>query len=750
MLSLRTMDQPDPPASAAFLDPELLQDAVESLSEGIAVYDADYRLITSNRRYSEMFHQAADVIRPGVHWKTLFTTCVERGVYTESMNFRGERLAEIIRQPHTFGRNVEVEHSDGRIYSVSNNATRSGGFVVARADITERRRAEQMSRDREILLDTVLDTIPIPIVMARKEDGRIIYRSAEAWKDYDPKKPYAQEHFKNAADRARYVEEIVEHGQVPDFRVDLVRADGTDYRATLAGRLVEYEGDSYIVSAISDLSAHLSKEELLRHVVEACPTPLTMTRLESGELLFASPEARAYFGDQPTSKSYYVVPGSRERYIEELRRKGFVYDYRVRLRTTDGREFWSANSARVIRYRGEDVIVAHVRDLTDQLSIEEQLAAQRETVFQNEKMSALGELLAGVAHELNNPLSVVVGHALMLLEDDVDPEVRRHVEKISSASERCSRIVRTFLTMARQQPSRTEHTELNDIVRIAVDVARYGETNDIRIDTDLAEGLPAISADSDQITQVILNLVLNAEQAIQTSGKGDRIRVSTRPGRAEATVELVVEDNGPGIPDAIRGRIFEPFFTTKGLGEGTGIGLALSHRIILSHQGSIRLDTRARVGTRFVVALPVSGPAAETAEEAPDEASPASAARVLIVDDEADVAALNGEVLSRGGYDVDVTNSVTGAIELMRRSDYDLVLSDLNMPGRDGRNLFEAIGAEFPHLAERTGFVTGDTMGQTSQTFLSEVGRPFLEKPAAPRELLAFAGSILAAAEGRQ
>ena len=744
------MDQTRTPASTAVVDPELLQDAVESLSEGIAVYGADFRLITSNRRYAEMLHQAADLIRPGVHWKTLFTSCVERGVYAERMDFRGERLAEIIRQPQTFGRDVEVEHSDGRIYAVSNNATRSGGFVVARTDITERRRAEQMSRDREILLDTVLDTIPIPIVMARKDDGRIIYRSAEAWKDYDVEKPYAQDHFKNAADRARYVREIETHGQVPDFRVDLVRADGTDYRATLAGRLVEYEGDSYIVSAISDVSAQFSKEELLRHVVEACPTPLTMTKLESGELLFASPEARAYFGDQPTSKAYYVEPGSRERYIEELKRKGFVYDYRVRLRTTDGREFWSANSARTIRYRGEDVIVAHVRDLTEQLSIEEQLAAQREMVFQNEKMSALGELLAGVAHELNNPLSVVVGHALMLLEDDVDPEVRRHVEKISAASERCSRIVRTFLTMARQQPSRTERTEINDIIRTAVDVARYGETHDISIDTDLARGLPPISADPDQITQVILNLILNAEQAIQSSGVGNRILVSSRLGRGGDSVEFVVEDNGPGIPAAIQGRIFEPFFTTKDLGEGTGIGLALSHRIVLSHHGGIRLDASHRGGTRFVISLPVAALEAAAAEDAAPEAAASSAARVLIVDDETDVAELNGEVLSRGGYQVDVASSVTEAIRLLRRAEYDLVLSDLNMPEHDGRTLFEAIGREFPHLTERTGFVTGDTMGRTSQIFLSEAGRPYLEKPVAPRELLAFAGSILEAAEGRQ
>jgi signal transduction histidine kinase/CheY-like chemotaxis protein len=740
------MDDTDTSAVPGLEDSDLLRDAMESLSEGIAVYGPDFRLITSNKRYSEMLHQVADLIRPGIHWRELLDVCVERGVYAESMGYAGNRISEIATRPHTFGSDIEIEHSDGRIYSVSNNPTRAGGFVVARADITDRRRAEDMSRDREVLLNTVLDTIPLPIVMARKESGEIIYRSAEAWKDYDPNKPYAQEHFDNPNDRNDYVAELEKRGEVADFRVDLRRTDGSIYRATLAGRLVEYQGDSFVVSAINDLSERLGKEELLRHVVEACPTPLTMTKLESGEVLFSSPEARALFSDQPTSKVFYVYPEARERYVEELKRKGFVYDYRVLLRTIDGREFWSASSARVIRYRGEDVIVAHMRDLTEQLSIEDQLAAQRDLMFQNEKMSALGELLAGVAHELNNPLSVVVGHALMLLEDEVDPDVRRHVEKISSAAERCSRIVRTFLTMARQQPARTERTDVNDLLRTAVDVARYGETRDIEVDLTLADGLPRICADADQITQVILNLILNAEQAIQGAGKGDVVRVSSRAAPSGEEVEIVVEDNGPGIPAAIQPRIFEPFFTTKDLGEGTGIGLALSHRIVHSHDGTIRLDARYRGGTRFVIRLPIGGPETASPEPAVADTHPSTPARVLIVDDETDVAELNGEVLSRGGYEVDVTHSVSDALELLRGGEYDLVLSDLNMPERDGRNLFETIGREFPHLRSRTGFVTGDTMGETSQRFLSEANRPYLEKPVAPSELLAFAGRILAAA----
>jgi CheY-like chemotaxis protein len=309
-----------------------------------------------------------------------------------------------------------------------------------------------------------------------------------------------------------------------------------------------------------------------------------------------------------------------------------------------------------------------------------------------------------------------------------------------------ARIVKTFLTMARQQPARSEAVSINEIALTAARVAGYGDGSRMRIDSELAEGLPMVAADPDQITQVILNLLLNAEQAIRGSGRGDRIVLRTRIARSGAAVVLEVEDNGPGIPEDVRGRIFEPFFTTKDIGEGTGIGLALSHRIIRSHSGEIQLDAGFRGGTRFRITLP-----AGTGESAAATAGPAEAARaparILIVDDEADLAQMNGEILSMRGYEVDVTNSATAAISRMRERSYDLVVSDLNMPGVDGRGLFEAITAEFPELRSRTAFLTGDTMGQSSQSFLKEAGRPFLEKPVSPRELGDFVDALLAAAE---
>lgn len=737
------MTQPNARAAPREQEHDLIQETIDSLAEGIAIFGPDLRLIACNGRYAEPFAEVSDLIVPGVHWKELVSASTSAGKYppppqsVQEWVEAGDTSREIL--------SFELKHESGRHYRSTYYPTKSGGFVLRRSDVTEQRLAEQRLKDSEELLKTVLDTIPIQIVMARKSDARVIYRSAEALRDF--LRDFGAEHFADPRQRDDYVAELEQKGEIADYRVDFLRRDGSIYRATVAGRLVDYAGEDYVVSAIRDLTEQFDKEELLRLVVGACPTPLTMTRLDSGELLFLSPEARALFGDQTNAASYYVDPGDRAAYSAEIRTRGFVYDYRVQLRTAEGREFPAAISARLIRFRGEDVSVAHVRDLTEQTAIEEELAQQQNVMFQTEKMSALGELLAGVAHELNNPLSVVVGHALMLLEDDVAPEVRRHVDKISAAADRCARIVRSFLTMARQQPARIEPADLNEVVQTAVDVARYGEGHDITIKTALADDLPEIFADPDQITQVILNLVLNAEQAIAGSGKGDTIRVATRRRRRAEAVEISVEDNGPGIPEAIRGRIFEPFFTTREVDEGTGIGLALSHRIVHSHEGSIRIDPRHDPGTRFVISLPIGTRVPEVAGEAARTRTAPTSGKVLIVDDEKDVAELNGEILQREGYDVDVTNSVGAALALMRSHDYDLVLSDLSMPEGDGRALYDAILKQYPRLTARIGFVTGDTMGRASQTFLGEAGRPYLEKPVAPSELVAFAARILEGAE---
>ncbi len=720
----------------------LLADMFEALSEGIAIFDESACLVTFNRRYKEMLAPVADLIEPGVSWRMINLESVRRGVFTESAMSETQIIDRAEEDLVALVQGAVVDHADGRSYEVSYNSTSSGGFVITRTDVTERRQAEVRLREREALLSTILDTNPTPVVMARLSDSSIVYRSAAARELYGDGE-FALAYYSDPEDRVRYVTDLKQHGRVEDQVIRSTAKDGKEFMASLSGGLTEYNGETCVVSSITDVTEDIERDALIRLVVEACPAPILMIRAATGEVLFRSPQATELYGAKNSASEFYVKPGDRAGFLGELRRHREVSEYRERFLNAKGEPFWCAVSARLIQWGGEDVIVSHSRDLTGQLAIEQQLARQREQVFQSEKMSALGSLLAGVAHELNNPLSVVVGHAMMLSDETSDPQVLRQTKKISDAAERCSKIVRTFLSMARQEPVRMEPVDIGELVGTAVEVARYGNRGrNVRIETDLQDDLPKVHADVDQVTQAVVNLIINAEQAIEGASVGDCIRVSARRDKAHKALRIEVEDNGPGIPSDIRARVFDPFFSTKGVGQGTGVGLAVCHRVVTAHQGTIEVRDVEPTGTCFAITLPMNGVAEQDKQETKPVPDDQDSIRVLVIDDEADVADLNVEVLERAGYKADAVYEAANAFDMLRTKNYDVVLSDLNMPGVDGRGVYETIVAEFPRLAARTGFVTGDTMGKTSQIFLQESRRPYLEKPVSPKELRAFVAEL--------
>lgn len=720
----------------------LLSDMFEALTEGIAIYDENACLVTCNQRYKEMFSPVADLIVPGVSWRMLNLECIRRGVFAKRDGNEMEQIERAESDLAALAQGQVNDHADGRSYEVSYNSTSSGGFVITRTDVTERRLTEARLREREALLTTILDTNPTPVIMARLSDSKIVYRSAAA-KELYGEGDHALSYYSDPSARDRYVADLKRDGRVRDRVIKSKTPDGLDFMASLSGGLTEYNGETCVVSSVTDVTEELEQEALIRLVVEACPAPILMIRAETGEVLFRSPQATELYGEKTNARDFYVKAADRDGFLGELRRHREVTEYREKFLNAKGEQFWCAVSARLIQWGGEDVIVSHSRDLTSQLAVEEQLARQREQVFQSEKLSALGSLLAGVAHELNNPLSVVVGHAMMLADEADDPEVLRQTQKISDAAERCSKIVRTFLTMARQEPVRMEPVDIVELVETAVEVARYGNPGrTVRIETDLEDALPPICADIDQITQAVVNLIINAEQAIENAGVGDCVNVSARRDKSKNALTIVVEDNGPGIPADIRARVFDPFFTTKGVGKGTGIGLAVCHRVVEAHKGKIEIGDVATTGTRFTISLPIRNLDAPTGRAMSNVPKNETTIRVLVIDDEVDVADLNVEVLERAGYKADAVYEAANAFDMLRNTRYDVVLSDLNMPNVDGRGVFETITTEFPDLVSRTGFVTGDTMGKASQIFLKESGRPYLEKPVSPKELRAFVAGL--------
>ena len=407
----------------------------------------------------------------------------------------------------------------------------------------------------------------------------------------------------------------------------------------------------------------------------------------------------------------------------------------------DGSEF----PVEMVLWRTEVNGIAHftasLTDLSDRQRAAAEIARQRDALRQGEKLTAMGSLLAGVAHELNNPLAIVSGRASLLEEKTLGTPLHNDARRIREAAERCGRIVRTFLNMARQRPSQRSSVALNELVAAALDMLQYElRTHGVSVVTQFAADLPTINADADQIGQIVLNLLVNAQQALSPLAGPRQLTVSTSvyqpDGGGETQVWLRLADNGRGVSPELREKIFDPYFTTKPEGVGTGLGLSVSRTLAREHGGDLVLET-SEVGASMRLSLPLGGHAqpAQSSAEAPS-GSLGSEGRILVVDDEAEIAELIREFLESAGYEVATAGSGNEALELLAEAQFDAVVSDLRMPDMDGSALWRAVSQRHPRLAKRMVFVTGDTLGPQTRSFLAETGCASLDKPFSRADLL--------------
>ncbi|HUG21753.1 response regulator [Piscinibacter sp.] len=390
-------------------------------------------------------------------------------------------------------------------------------------------------------------------------------------------------------------------------------------------------------------------------------------------------------------------------------------------------------------------LVLNIRDVSETVQAEEALVRQREALHQSEKLSALGGLLAGVAHELNNPLAVVVGRAIQLQSSAASAADRDTASKIRHAAERCARIVKTFLAMARKQAVERAPTDINSVIADAIDVLAYTlQSGGVEVDTRLASGLPPVLADADQLAQVFMNLFTNAQQAMAGQGDPRRLCVCTAavPGENRLTVE--VSDSGPGVSPDVAGRLFEPFFTTKPVGAGTGVGLSVSLGIVQAHGGTMRLDTSHRGGARFLLSLPTLHGVALAPAPASAGRPRGRPLRILVVDDEVEIAEILREILGEAGHHVVLAHGGEEALQRLADGGFDVVLTDLKMPGMDGPALYRQIELRYPQLARRVIAITGDTLGAEAHRFVQTSGVVVIDKPFDADEIIARVDEVAA------
>ncbi len=456
------------------------------------------------------------------------------------------------------------------------------------------------------------------------------------------------------------------------------------------------------------LSAELTT--LISNLFARIPVPVAVVD-DEGNSVFSNPAFTELFG----SIDLRAIP---TREIEILGRGTFVLE--------------------TAEFDVPNLKIVYAREITNEVVL-------RNQVVHLEKMAAIGRLVSGVAHELNNPLAGILGYAELAAASDLNPSTRRMVEVILAQAERAGKIVRNFLTLAAKNAPKRVAFDVNEIVRNVIELRGYGHNvGDIIITTNLTEDLPKPWGDPHQIEQVLLNLIVNAEHGITGAGRQPgTIQIGTASD--EGRIRIVVSDNGAGIRPADMEHIFDPFFTTKETGHGTGLGLSICSEIVKNHGGDLFAWSTYGSGATFTLELPIRR-RSESLDIEPPRASRGQMLhdkQILVIDDEAQITELIFDVLARQGAKVDLASSGAEALKHIKTNDYDLVVCDQLMPGLSGQRLYRQVRSVKPALEHRFLFVTGDVINAKTKRFFEETGLQCLQKPFRIQDLLEAVGGMI-------
>jgi len=460
---------------------------------------------------------------------------------------------------------------------------------------------------------------------------------------------------------------------------------------------------------------------------------------------FMNETAVKHFGSHLSRPCPDSLSGLAEHTLSKLRehRQGAAENTGRYLLEIQGREYEIA-AAPLLDPERELSVIHVLRDTSERKRVEEERLKLERRAQISSRLVAIGEMASGIAHEINNPLTAVIGYAHLLLDQEIPEHLRADLEMINEGAQRVSGIINRLLTFARQHRPRREAVDINSVITSTLELYAYElKTSNIEVITRLSQGNIVTVADPGQLQQLFLNIIVNAEKEIKSTRNGGRLTLSSE--KKDGWIRVSIADDGPGIPAENLQRIFDPFFSTREIGEGTGLGLSVCHGIAAEHGGRIYAESEPPGGTTFFIELPVvtmeSDPAPPAAQR---QEAVRQGAKILVVDDEQAIRGLITQVLAGEGHQVTAVDNPEQALARLQIERYNLILMDLKMPGMSGIELYGRIRKIAHSLARRVMFITGDVMGEDTKQFLKQYQARYIIKPFGIQELKKEVNAFLA------
>ena len=728
---------------------EKLRVIFDSIGEAVTVVDLDGNVVDANKEALRLhgFSSKEEIIG----WKA---SNLAAGIDRERAV---KDAAKAFKEPYLSGRKeYKLIHTSGREFDgefnvalLRDKAGKPAGFIGVARDISERKKAETALKKSEEKYKNLFE-LEKDVICSVDALGFVtsINAAVNSW-GYKQEEVVGMNFLELIAPEWREVtavelqKRLLESDEYIGETVG-INKDGQlkpmEYSAVVIYEQGKYAGAQAIVR---DITERKKAERILQDIIDKNPMSIQIVD-KDGFTLKVNPAHTLLFGAVPPSDfSFFNDPQLKQlgfgELIERIKNGEVVHFPDIRYNAHD-----SVSEApdvplwvRVVVFplndsngKPERFIFMH-ENITERKQAEERRLELERKYLISSRLASIGEMAAGIAHEINNPLSPILGFADLLLKEDLPAAVKADLQIISDCANRAADVTRGLLIFARQSKPMRKLYSINEVVETTIRLRIYHlKTNNIRVIKELDPELPETMVDAAQLQQVLLNLIMNAEYEMNKAHGGGNLTIKTE--KKDNIIRVLVKDDGQGISSENMEKLFHPFFTTKNVGEGTGLGLSVCHGIVAEHNGRIYAESEEGNGATFIVELPIVRQEEEAKPSEPDagEAGEAALARILVVDDEPSVTQVLKRVLTAEGYEVKAVGTAKEALKLIKGGKrYALILLDIKMPDMSGIELYQHLDKTVGSLTQKIIFITGDVLGTDTMDFFSRTGASYITKP---------------------